>query len=166
MEKQNEDVYKRIMELQQVLGYLDPKHGSTKQYIRYIFSYILTDVQRYLEDMNATFIVDIDNEVETDLAFKFKPLDKDIWLPMKKLSGGQKITLSIAFLLAIQNVVCPGLCFLVLDEPSTHLDVQSREALCHLIEGIGLTLSNANGQIWLIDHDTILERALKTKIDV
>ena len=166
LEKQNEDVYKRIMELQQVLGYLDPKHGSTKQYIRYIFSYILTDVQRYLEDMNATFIVDIDNEVETDLAFKFKPLDKDIWLPMKKLSGGQKITLSIAFLLAIQNVVCPGLCFLVLDEPSTHLDVQSREALCHLIEGIGLTLSNANGQIWLIDHDAILERALKTKIDV
>ena len=131
-----------------------------------MFSFILADVQRYLESMNSTFIVDIDNEVQDELTFKFKPLDRAIWLPMKKLSGGQKITLSIAFLLAIQNIVCPGLCFLVLDEPSTHLDVQSREALCHLIESIGLALNNGNGQIWVIDHDTILERTYKTKIAV
>ena len=164
LEKQNESIYQKIIELQQILGYLNPKQGISKQYIRYMFSFILADVQRYLESMNSTFIVDIDNEVQDELTFKFKPLDRAIWLPMKKLSGGQKITLSIAFLLAIQNIVCPGLCFLVLDEPSTHLDVQSREALCHLIEGIGLELNN--GQIWVIDHDTILERTYKTKIAV
>lgn len=170
LEQGNEVIYEKLEELNQVLELLDPKQGVTKRYIKYLFKYITDYVTEYLTYMQSNFAVALDNDPDSEeLAFKFKRLDKpagddDVWLPMRKLSGGQKIKLSIAFLMAIQQVICPGLCFLVLDEPSTHLDTQSTEALCSLLENIGLTLNNANGQVWLVDHNYILERAFTTKI--
>ena len=120
--------------------------------------------------MNANFIIQIeDRATEEDLSFKFQRVDKPndkYWYPMYQLSGGQKIKLSIAFQLAIQKIICPDLGFLVLDEPTTHLDEESIKALSELLENVGNMLTGQNGQVWIIDHNHIIDKAFTTAINL
>ncbi|MBI4584236.1 MAG: ABC-F family ATP-binding cassette domain-containing protein [Planctomycetes bacterium] len=59
-------------------------------------------------------------------AFLFR--ESRIRLPVKSLSGGEKARL------ALLRLVLSGANLLVLDEPTTHLDIPSREALEHSLE--------------------------------
>ena len=83
---------------------------------------------------------------------------------MSSLSGGQKVRLSIAILIAIQKIICPDLGFLVLDEPSTHLDTDSVEALATMLTDLEKIVKISNSQIWFVDHNVALERACDIKI--
>ena len=87
-----------------------------------------------------------------------------IWMPMKKLSGGQKVKLSIAFLLAVQQTICAEVNFLNLDEPSTHLDTNSTESLAELLNKMEGELESTGGQLWVVDHNVNLERAFKKSL--
>ena len=64
----------------------------------------------------------------------------DVFAPVSSLSGGERTRLALARLLAT------GPNFLVLDEPTTHLDIPSREAL----EGVLLSF---DGTILFVSHD-------------
>lgn len=83
-----------------------------------------------------------------------------------KLSGGQKVRLSIAFLLAVQQLVIPDLGFLVLDEPSTHLDEEARENLKELLINLGQQLEASDTQILVCDHAKELEPAFVNLIQL
>lgn len=91
-----------------------------------------------------------DNEARTLLGgfgFSGSAVDKHVSV----LSGGEKIRLAFARLL----VDPPN--FLILDEPTTHLDVQAREALEQ-------ALSEFEGTVYLVSHDIEFVRKVATSI--
>lgn len=91
-----------------------------------------------------------DQEVRTLLGgfgFPGKSIEKSVGV----LSGGEKIRLAFARLL----VKPPN--FLLLDEPTTHLDIQAREAL-------ETALSNYSGTLCLVTHDVDFARKVATSV--
>ena len=70
---------------------------------------------------------------------------------VKVLSGGEKVRLALARLLLRPNN------FLILDEPTTHLDIYAREALED-------ALRNYQGTLCLVSHDITFVRNLATTI--
>jgi ATP-binding cassette subfamily F protein 3 len=74
-----------------------------------------------------------------------------IQTPVEKLSGGEKVRL----LLGLMAYTKPHV--LILDEPTSHLDIDSREALIH-------ALNDYNGAVLLITHDVYLAEACADRL--
>lgn len=159
LENKNNKIYKAIQEVENLKNEINIKEENSipRKYLSYLFKYILKNISEYLTYFDANFVIDIEDK--NTLEFKFKRIDKinEEWIEMGHLSGGQKIKLSIAFLISIQKIICPDLKFLILDEPSTHLDIESIEALSNLLKQLTVSLKNQIDQIWVIDHNQILE---------
>lgn len=169
LEAENKDKYEKLAQLEQAKDMLDCGSGMPFIYVKYLMLKVVELASSYLEIMGSNFVISLeDSEEGKSLSFKFHRIDGDDpnWYNMKRLSGGEKIRLSIAFILATQKLISPGLSFLALDEPSTHLDTKGINALCVLLENIGLTLNNENGQVWIIDHNPLLARTFSTLIQL
>ena len=70
---------------------------------------------------------------------------------VEKLSGGEKVRL----LFGLMAMIKPHI--LILDEPTSHLDIDSREALIH-------ALNDYTGAVLLITHDTFLAEACADRL--
>ena len=90
---------------------------------------------------------------ERDYLAKFLFKGEDVFKTVSMLSGGEKTRLSIARLLATQ----PN--FLILDEPNTHLDIWSREALEN-------ALNDFLGTMLIVSHDRHLVTFLAQQLVV
>ena len=88
---------------------------------------------------------------ERDYLAKFLFKGEDVFKTVRMLSGGEKTRLSIAKLLATQ----PN--FLILDEPNTHLDIWSREALEN-------ALKDFLGTMLIVSHDRHLVTFLSQQL--
>jgi ATP-binding cassette subfamily F protein 3 len=75
----------------------------------------------------------------------------DVFKPVRSLSGGERGRLALA-LLALE-----GANFLLLDEPSNHLDIPSQEVLQEVLE-------HFDGTILLVSHDRYLIDHLATQV--
>jgi ATP-binding cassette subfamily F protein 3 len=71
--------------------------------------------------------------------------------PVQVLSGGEKVRLAFARLL------CRPPNFLILDEPTTHLDIQARETLENALSGFA-------GTLCLVSHDIAFVRRVATQV--
>lgn len=80
---------------------------------------------------------------------------KDRYISIDAISGGQKVALGLALRLALSNFLSSKTDFLILDEPTIHLDQQRREELVSIL----LNLKNQNflNQLIVITHDKELE---------
>ena len=155
IEQENKNKYDLLLQLATLRECLNFKSDFSlpRSYIDYLFEIITDKVSSILSEMDSDFIIDVEDKSIDSCAFKFRRLDSDIWLPMSKLSGGQQIKVAIALLLGIHEVICPNLGLLVLDEPSTHLDAKSVDALSLTLKDINKILHNKNNQIWIVDHN-------------
>jgi energy-coupling factor transporter ATP-binding protein EcfA2 len=81
------------------------------------------------------------------------------YFEQNKLSGGQRVRLTIAVLIAIQRQLVPDLGLLVLDEPSMHVEESGICALRDLFMTMGSRMANNESQIWISDHNDILSTA-------
>jgi DNA repair exonuclease SbcCD ATPase subunit len=115
-------------------------------------------VSRNLNLLDANFVI---RPCRDALSYEFLRSDDadDAWLDITRLSGGQKVKLSTAFLISVQETICKDVNFLVLDEPSTHLDEPSVNALGALFTSLATRMDNGNGQIWIVDHHFSLRSA-------
>ena len=75
----------------------------------------------------------------------------DVFKPIGDLSGGERSRVALA------KLTLEGANFLLLDEPTTHLDIASQEILEEV-------LTDFNGTILLVSHDRYLINALATQV--
>lgn len=122
------------------------------------FLEIVELTQHYLGMMNASFQV---FPADEGIAFQFYDADKGIeeGIAQEKLSGGQKVRLSIAFMLAAGQLLIPNVRFLTLDEPSTHLDDEGVDSLISLFTDLSAQIVRDDWQVWVVDHNQQFMRA-------
>lgn len=137
--------------------------GITTEYLSHQFARIAVATQDHIAQMSADFMV-IASEKRA-LSFDFLKLNEPngSWLSQNRMSGGQQVKLAIAVLLAIHELIIPQVGLLVLDEPSTHLDTDSRIALAEVLKEIG---NRGNFQLVVCDHSPELKDAYTDTIEL
>jgi exonuclease SbcC len=163
--KLDEDKRTVITELQKIVSAFS-RQGIPMAYVQHKFDSLVAMTQENLEIMDANFAIIPNSEKPVSLMFYRIDEPGQVLFDHDKLSGGQKVRLSIAFLLAVQQLVIPDLGFLVLDEPSTHLDEEARENLKELLINLGQQLEASDTQILVCDHAKELEPALVNLIQL
>jgi ATP-binding cassette subfamily F protein 3 len=147
----------KTMFLQTLLGQRPPLEGSVRLGERVEVGYHrqgsddLPDSGSVLEAMQDVRNIPIEEERAYLARFLFQ--GEDVFKDMSALSGGERTRLAIARLMAMD----PN--FLVLDEPTTHLDIPSREALEQaLLEYAGtlLFVSHDRHLISLLAHQLVI----------
>lgn len=149
--------------LRTILGLTPPLSGSVNLGHNVRLGYYQQGLDYLPED---SFVIDalLDasnvplGDARTYLA-RFLFLGDDVFKPVAALSGGERSRLALARLLINEPNV------LILDEPTTHLDIPSREALEQVLqsyEGAMLFVSHDRHlisllarQLWLVDDGTL-----------
>jgi exonuclease SbcC len=161
----DEDKRAVIQELQRVVHAFS-RQGIPMAYVQHKFDSLVSMTQDNLEIMDANFAIIPHPSKPVSLQFYRVDEPGQVLFDHDKLSGGQKVRLSIAFLLAVQQLVIPELGFLVLDEPSTHLDEEARENLKELLLNLNQQLESTDTQILVCDHARELEPAFVNVIQL
>jgi len=130
-----------------------------KAYVERKFADLFGPTVELLQSLGADYIIEADPENPLTYTFT-RPAHPDILpLPMKRLSGGQKVRLTLATLIALQRTILSDVGLLVLDEPAYGLDEDGLEAFRDTLEGLQATLRNSDLQIVMCDHHKELEPA-------
>ena len=93
----------------------------------------------------------IEEEKSRSILFNFQFYKQDMIKFVKNLSGGEKLRLKLAIMLQ-QNIN-----FLILDEPTNHIDISTREVLEE-------TLLKFKGTLLFVSHDRFFINKLANKI--
>ena len=143
--------------LRLIAGHLSPNSGKIQIGHNVLMGY---QSQDYMETMDPSkSIFDTVRQASADrsdgelrnMLGGFGFAGDNIEKQVQVLSGGEKLRLALARLLLRPNN------FLLLDEPTTHLDIYAREALEE-------ALRNYNGTLCLVSHDITFVRNLATTI--
>jgi exonuclease SbcC len=134
--------------------------GVTMDFLDYQFGQIASLTQEHLSEMGADFMVAASES--KPLAFEFLRLNRpnEAWLKQSRMSGGQKVRLALAVLLAIHELVIPDVGLLVLDEPSLHLDEDAKLTFGEVIRDLCEAGGEEGRQIIICDHDQRLMSSL------
>ncbi len=81
----------------------------------------------------------------------------DRFIPVNAISGGQKVALGLALRLALSHFLGGRSEFLILDEPTVHLDSQRKEELINIL--LKLKEKNYVKQLLVVTHDREIEDA-------
>ena len=102
---------------------------------------------------------------EQPLSYDFMRLDRpdEVWLPQTCMSGGQKGRLAVATLRAIHALVMPNVGLLVLDEPTTHLDDDTKLSMAEMLRSIG---DEGTLQLIVCDHSRVITASFTETIDI
>jgi ATP-binding cassette subfamily F protein 3 len=143
--------------LRLIAGHLSPNSGKIQIGHNVLMGY---QSQDYMETMDPSkSIFDTVRQASADrsdgelrnMLGGFGFAGDNIEKQVQVLSGGENLRLALARLLLRPNN------FLLLDEPTTHLDIYAREALEE-------ALRNYNGTLCLVSHDITFVRNLATTI--
>lgn len=93
----------------------------------------------------------LNDEISRSKLFKFQFYKQDLAKRVGNLSGGEKLRLKLAIMLQ-QDIN-----FLILDEPTNHIDIETREVLEE-------TLKDFKGTMLFVSHDRYFINKLATKV--
>lgn len=163
--KADEEKRKLLEDLVVLRDLLRPE-GLPLAVVQYHFTHLARLTQDALNQLDANFSIQID--YDTPLSFKFTRLDEPEHapLPMNKLSGGQRVRLCTAFLIAVQQRLVSEVGLLVLDEPSTHVDQAGVESLAELLSSLSSQLGNTETQIIVSDHHPMLRTCFSKVLEL
>jgi DNA repair exonuclease SbcCD ATPase subunit len=140
------------------------RSGIPGTFMRERFAQIGDLAQMYLQQLGTDFTI---HPSKDELTFEVQRLqDGDQLQGMHKLSGGQRVRLSVAFLLAAQQIMIPRFRFLTLDEPSTHLDEEGADSMINLFTELSQTTLGEDTQVWVVDHSPEFSRAFTDLIQL
>jgi len=151
--RKKKDLCAELKELRDVFS----KKGIPKEYINSKFNIITELTQKNLDILGTDFF--IKPATEKSLSFDFTRFidGEQMTLPMSKLSGGQRVRLSLSFILSVQQLIMSEIGFITLDEPSTHLDEEGIDSLGDLLRKIREIFADSEHQLWVCDHNPKLE---------
>jgi exonuclease SbcC len=137
--------------------------GAPMEYVSYVFDKIAETAADYLASAGADFMVGSDPDAP--LSYQFLRLDRvgETWLPQSRMSGGQRVWLGVATLRAIHALIMPDVGFVSLDEPTTHLDGNVREAMADMLRRMG---EEGTIQMLVCDHSPELVDAFGDTIRI
>lgn len=136
--------------------------GAVRDFMRDKFAMLMHLINTHLVRMAAPFEC---RPADKPMSFEFRRTDEESeWMDQCKLSGGQRVRASVAFLLAVQSLVIPDVGLLMLDEPSMHLDQESQENLRDLISNLAESLRREEKQLVVVDHCPVLMPAFRRVI--
>jgi exonuclease SbcC len=136
------------------------KGSISRSYLSDVYNSVLSAMNVFLNQMGAPFEVRPSDKL---FAFEFKRTDEESeWMSQSKLSGGQKVRASVAFLLATQSLVIPQVGLLVMDEPSMHLDQAAQEGMRDLLQDMSAQLRASDKQVIISDHCPVFRPAFDT----
>jgi len=158
---QNEEAErkKKVHEELQKLKNVFSRKGLPKAYVDARFKILTELTQKNLEELETDFFITQSEDKSLAFDYSINYGDEHINLPMHKLSGGQRVRLSLAFILAVQQLVVAELGFVTLDEPSTHLDEEGVDSLCNLLKKVRDVFADSEHQLWVCDHNPKLDIA-------
>lgn len=166
LEKQadSEKIKRRVVDDLRSLKVAFSRQGIPNKYINYKYKRLIDVAQIHLAEMEANFTVR--PHPDKPVSFQFMRTDNNsgTYFEQNKLSGGQRVRLTIAVLIAIQQLLVPDLGLLVLDEPSMHVEESGVCALRDLFMTMANRMANNESQIWISDHNDILATAFGTTI--
>lgn len=144
------------------------REGLPLHYVQRRFDQITQLTNMSLEVMGSNFRVAA--STEKPVTFLFSRTDRadgaEVMMAQNRLSGGQRVRLSIAFLIGFHELIIPGFGLLSLDEPSLHLDNDSVNDLRDLLVTLGRQIEGVGRQIILCDHNPHLVSACEKVIAI
>jgi len=138
-------------------------NGASLEYLNYKFGKIARLAADYLAESGADFMVAASEEIPLSYEFLRTDRSDEVWMPQSRMSGGQKVRLAVATLRAIHAMIMPEVGLLVLDEPTTHLDVEAQRSMADMLQKIG---EEGTLQMIVCDHSTILIDAFSDTIEI
>jgi len=159
----NDRLQNLVDDLRQLMR-LFHRDGLPIYYMRQRFGEIVDLTGFFLAQLDSDFVVRPDPN--RAMAFQFAQMSSasDAWLSQDKLSGGQRVRLSVACLLAISQLVIPDVGLLILDEPSMHLDDAGKESLSEMLSTLSTRLNEQDSQLVVCDHSPEVINALKKRV--
>jgi len=154
------EVIKELTELKEAFG----RDGLAQAYITAKFENLISATKENLKKLNVSF--EIRQDPDKPLSFQYLRHDTSeaVWLPQTLMSGGQRVRLCLAFIMAVQQVLVPNLGFIILDEPSNHVDDTGTADLRDFFIRIRPELDAAGMQLIVCDHKETLSAAYTTHI--
>jgi len=164
LDSDRENLNKLLKELRE-LEEIEREKEKLERYIKYLEDirdqvFSKDGFQQYLRKRYIPLIQKYTNEIfsEFELPYHHIEIDEDYnilvdGLPVKNLSGGEQIAVSLALRLGIAKALCGSLQFIVLDEPTAFLDEERRKKLLNIFKSI-----RSISQIFIISHHQELEQ--------
>jgi DNA repair protein SbcC/Rad50 len=144
------------------------RNGIPAQVSRYYLNALTTptgtgaSINELLEVFESPFSVELKEE---DLSFVAKFSDGKSQ-PAERLSGGEKVVLSLALRTAVNALFASHLHMLFLDEPTEYLDERNLDCLQTAIENLGRIAENKGLQVGVITHETKLSHLFDRVIEL
>ena len=88
------------------------------------------------------------------------------YVDASRLSGGQKYVLSLIYRCVLAEMLNATFPILVLDEPTTGLDVQNRELLVNMLRNVSAILSQRGMSLLIPTHDKLLTASADNVISI
>ena len=153
---------KRVEEMERLLRAADKikdirgalRTGIKQRYNEIVLAYLKGRMPSILSDLGLNFVeVDLDGDLNLTLV-----TPEAIRMSYRELSGGEKVLVSLAFRLALLNILGrpeAGLrepLPLVLDEPTTHLDDEHRRMVIQALRNYYYRVQESIPQLIIVSH--------------
>ena len=142
--------------LRMIMGELKPTEGRIKLGTNVAFGYydqgqqLLHDDLNVIEELRDAYHLYTDTELRNILG-RFLFRGEDVFLKVGSLSGGEKARLTLA------KLMMSGANTLILDEPTNHMDIESREVFEE-------ALKEFEGTSIIVSHDRYFLEKIPTRI--
>ncbi|MGQ0772263.1 MAG: AAA family ATPase [Nitrososphaerota archaeon] len=150
------DVKNYLEQLEQIQNNVYNRDGKVATSLRsWAMSAISSKASEYLEMLNTKVHRVVLSEKTRDVTITC--YSKDTPVDIDSLSGGEQVSAALALRLGMAHLLgASNLNFVILDEPTTHLDSERRRSLVQVLSQLSNISNDATGplQLIIITHDT------------
>jgi len=110
-----------------------------------------TLLNKYLKLFVVPFSIEISEDMSMTAVFPGGVIQD-----AERLSGGEKVSLSVSMILAESQLFCSNVGLLILDEPTAFLDEDNKHNIKQLFNMLRAATSNSGTQVLLVTHEACL----------
>jgi DNA repair exonuclease SbcCD ATPase subunit len=130
------------------------KHFHRDQLPREILNERLTSVEAKVNKHLPGLEVDYLIKIEDDLSLTTRHVDGSAYGSAKRLSGGERDALALAWRFAVHEIMANKVGFMCLDEPTAHFDADRQSAFRDVLKNLRDTMLELKLQLVVVTHDS------------